>query len=476
MRKHLFLGLIGLLLVILAACGSSATAVPAAKQAPAAVVAPAAAAQPAAQPGPLAAVASAQAVAAGAVPSALAAYAAKYAGGPGAVYVGDLKQLVGPAPTKELGDFDGNVPLESLQRHLPVYESDYYKSLLEKAKLTNPTPLVSTGQKFDIQYACINRTLGHCKLSGSFYFPNLLARTKGQLNLVSTSWPELGISGTDLLSLVDNGTVAFANINAVSVAGVEPAIELQELFGLYPDRVTQFKAVSAIFPDLENLVVRSTGGGKVVHFSWISGNDFYFFTAKPLKTLADFKGMKTRAFGLAISDWILGMGAEAQVVPFADVYTALERGILDAGVTGGDAGHGQRWYEVTKHISGPLVAWPSHFNVMNKKVWEKLPPDLQQIMIEEGAKFELEGLRIGAIQNELGLEKNIRAGMEYLEFSPEIRARSDAVVFERVVPNWVKRVGPDKPFIKVFNEHVGPRIGMRVEPDGSVVKVPITLK
>jgi TRAP-type C4-dicarboxylate transport system substrate-binding protein len=471
-RKHLFLGLIGLLLVILAACGSSATAVPAAPVAPVAAVQPAAPAAQAAVAKP----AAPAAVAAPAVSPALAAYAAKYAGAPGAIYVGDLKQLVGPAPTKELGDFDGNVPLDSLQRHLFVYESDYYKSLLEKAKLTNPTPLVSTGQTITMQYACLNRSLGHCKLSHSYFFPNLLARTNGQLNLVSTSWPELGISGTDLLSLVDSGTVAFANINAVSVAGVEPAIELQELFGLYPDRVTQFKAVSAIFPDLEKLVEGATGGGKVVHFSWISGNDFYFYTKKPLKTLADFKGMKTRAFGLAISDWILGMGAEAQVVPFSDVYTALERGILDAGVTGGDAGHGQRWYEVTKHISGPLVAWPSHFNVMNKKVWEKLPPDLQQIMIEEGAKFELEGLRIGAIQNELGLEKNIREGMEYLEFSPEIRARSDAAVFERVVPNWVKRVGPDKPFIKVFNEHVGPRVGMHVQPDGSVIKVPITLK
>jgi len=45
MRKFLFPGLIGLLVLILAACGSSATAVPAAKQAP---VAPAAAVQPAA--------------------------------------------------------------------------------------------------------------------------------------------------------------------------------------------------------------------------------------------------------------------------------------------------------------------------------------------------------------------------------------------------------------------------------------------
>ena len=37
----------------------------------------------------------------------LEAYAAKYEGGPGAIYVGDLNQLVGPAPSEDQGDFDG---------------------------------------------------------------------------------------------------------------------------------------------------------------------------------------------------------------------------------------------------------------------------------------------------------------------------------------------------------------------------------
>jgi hypothetical protein len=67
--------------------------------------------------------------------------------------------------------------------------------------------------------------------------------------------------------------------------------------------------------------------------------------------------------------------------------------------------------------------------------------------------------------------------MELVEFSPEVRARSNAAIFERMVPNWVKRVGgSDKPFIKVFNEAIGTRVGLRVEPDGSVAKVPITAK
>ena len=46
------------------------------------------------------------------------------------------------------------------------------------------------------------------------------------------------------------------------------------------------------------------------------------------------------------------MGSEAQFVAFAEVYTALERGILDVGVTGANAAYGQRRNEVTAYMAG----------------------------------------------------------------------------------------------------------------------------
>jgi len=144
-------------------------------------------------------------------------------------------------------------------------------------------------------------------------------------------------------------------------------------------------------------VTEATGGGILINHNWFSGNDQFFFTQKPLEVEADFKGLNTRSHGAALSDWIEGVGAGAQFVAFVEVYTALERGILDARVTGADAAFGQRWYEVTKYINGPLISFPSTNNVINGKVWEKIPPDLQQIFIEEGARSELEALRVASI-------------------------------------------------------------------------------
>ena len=399
-------------------------------------------------------------------------YAADHAGGVGAIYVGDLKQLVGPAATVDQGDFDGNVPLSALENHIWVYESDFYKKALEKANLTNPTPLTSEGVSIQIQHACINRALGPCKVLASILSPNIKERTNGQLEFVVSSFPELGLAGPDTLSLVASGTLESATIYAGYVSGEMPPIEIQNLWGLYDSLEQEFKANELIVDDIEEIVLASTGG-VVMNHHLFSGNDQYFFCKDKVETLDDFKGKKTRSHSAALSDWIEGMGASAQFVAFAEVYTALERGILDCGVTGADASHGQRWYEVTNYMIGPLISWPFVNNVINAEKWNSIPADLQNILMEEAAKSELEALRIGSIQNEMGLIKNQKEGLEFIPFSEAMADQSlNGAVMERVVPNWVKRVGSGThPVITdIFNPKIGPLVGLKIEADGSVTK------
>ena len=119
----------------------------------------------------------------------LQAYADEHAGGPGAIYIGDINQLVGPAITEDQGDLEGNVPLDALQNHLFVFDSDYYRGLLEQANLENPTELVERDEVFTIQHACLNRALSFCRVIETFYFPNVIERTKGQVDFVMSSFP-----------------------------------------------------------------------------------------------------------------------------------------------------------------------------------------------------------------------------------------------------------------------------------------------
>ena len=402
--------------------------------------------------------------------------AAQRAGGPGSFYVGDLSQLVGPAPAPTLGDANDMVNLAGLERERYLFDSTYYEDLVEKSNFTNPTELVYDGEPIEIQVTCINRALATCKLVEEVLVKNTIERTQGKLTLTITSFPELGLAGPDSLALVRDGTIAFTEITSGYVAGDLPQLEITFLYGLYPNHEIEYKANAAVQGYLEKLIQENTGGGQVISRIWVSGGDNFFFCRDKINEAADFKGKKVRSHGAALSDWIEAFGASAQFVAFAEVYTALERGILDCGVTVAFAAHGQRWYEVTKYMVGPLSSQLINTMVMNSKVFSDLPEDLRQILVEEGARHELEAMRVTPAWNEVWTGRLVDAGLEYIEFTPEMKEiQANKAVPIHVLPNWIKRVGgPDTDIVRLFNEKIAPIVGLKINDDGTTSPVPIT--
>ena len=466
-----------LLMAFILACGEAATPVPTEAPPTAAPTAAPTATPAAAAPTPT------EAAAMMSGDDALRAVADELAGGPGSIYIGDgdFSRLVGPAPgvsEKEneetgemelddpLGDGNGMVPLAFVEKNRHIFETDYYKFLIEKAKLTDPTPLTSSGESHNIQYACINRALLPCVLQTVYFAENVKERTNGQVDFEVSSYPELGLAGSDMIELVETGTIEFAQIQPAYVGGTWPLIDIIYVWGLWKDFKSEHEANTALLPDLDAGVEEQTKGGKLIYHIWYGGNDQYFFSNRGAE-LEDFDGLKTRSHGTTMTDAINGLGGDGQFMAFADVYTALERGILDAGVTGAHAGHGQRWYEVTENLIGPFISMPMGFETMNVDTWNSIPDDLQAIIIEEGAKMELENLRLAAVWNETGVKVNVDAGMTFLEWSDEMKQYVyENVALGRVLPNWIVRVGPEE--IAIWNEHVAPWAKVEIEADGSL--------
>ena len=402
---------------------------------------------------------------------ALEAYAADYAGGPGAIYVGILEQLAGPALLSEHGDLQGNVPLSALEEFRFVYESDYYQDLLRRSRFTDPTRITSQlDSPIFILHACVNGDSMWCQLMEAYLAPNLERRTGGMLTIEVAPFFELGILPNDALDLLEDGTLGMAEIYGLPLGGDLPELEILFLYGLYSDHSQYFQAAVEMLPDIERLLEVATGGYPL-GVNWLSGHSPYLVGTARLEHPEDFKGLETYAFSKPVSDWLRGMGADPYFVPGTEVHTVLERGILDAAAAPPDYSYRQRWYEVTDYISGPLVSWsPSHYAV-SRDVWESLPADLQEIMKEEAARLELEALRTAPAYIARVLQNNVDSGLTHAEFSPEVQAQSEWAAMNHVVPNWVERIGgPDSPFADLFNRVHGPLLGLRIEADGSVEK------
>ncbi len=421
----------------------------------------------------------------------LRAYADAHANGPGAIYVGDATQLLGPPPHQSL---TFGVP-EAIYRqasaaavmgfepagvpdHLFIYNSDYYQDLIDKANLTNPTELTSAGESIEIQHVCIDRNLPTCVLVQTYWAPNLWERTDGQVELSVTSFVELGLAGPDTLSQVADGSLDMVNIFTGYVAGAHPSLEVQSLWGTASDWETSYSALADMAPDIDRMLLEITGGSPVLNRNWFAGSDQWFFSDEPMRSIDGFEGQQIRTHSASMSDFIRGMGGEPVELSVGELYTALQIGTVDAAVTTLLLGVTGSLYEVADHIAGPVIGFGYTNNVINQDIWDGIPADLQQIIIEEGAKAELEALRLAPFQNFIALKVAEDLGLEVAPFSDETQEHIQTVVLpDHVIPGWLRRLGypgSGADAVAIYNEKSAPYTGLMIKPDGSVEQVPIT--
>lgn len=110
-----------------------------------------------------------------------------------------------------------------------------------------------------------------------------------------------------------------------------------------------------------------------------SGARSVYSVKKPVKTLADIKGMKIR---VQQSDlWVSlmeAMGANATPMPFGEVYTALKTGLIDAAENNYPSYESTRHFEVAKYYNKTEHSMAPEMLLFSKKVWDTLTPDDQR--------------------------------------------------------------------------------------------------
>ncbi len=341
----------------------------------------------------------------------------------------------------------------------------------EAAMMSSGTQLVTQGESFEFQLTCINRTVAACELINSYFLPEVEKRTDGQVEFSITSFPELGIAGGDTLRLIEDNTLEMAVVYSGYVGGDLPLLDVGNLWGLSPSEEAHLELTDAIHEDLVGVLKEVTGGQPIMRHYY--PNQF-IFSSDPLDTLADFEGKQIRQHSAILGDLLAGLGAEGQFVAFADVYTALERGVLDAGVTGGEPGHSQRWYEVTQYLYGPIVGSVAvAYVTMSSGSWDRLPADIQQILLEIGRDYEdLAKETLIEEWNVISVDANVESGMTHKPFSDEVQARMREVALTVILPNWVERTGgPDSDAVTLYNDKVAAIIGVAINPDGSASEI-----
>jgi len=142
-----------------------------------------------------------------------------------------------------------------------------------------------------------------------------------------------------------------------------------------------------------------------------------YTNVKPMEPYSSFQGQKLRV-APHLLPWVEALGASSTYVPIPDVYTALERGVIDGvgyswyGLT--DFG----WHEVLKYAVDHTVYYQSLVFLVNLDSWNKIPQDLQQIMIDTMIDTEKWAADFHKEMAEKERQTMVDAGVEFITFSP----------------------------------------------------------
>ena len=259
-------------------------------------------------------------------------------------------------------------------------------------------------------------------------------RSGGKMELEWKGGPEIS-SPFEMLGLVQRGVLdVLGGAGAYDSAKIPEGVFLEYFVGTTAE--LRKAGVTKFFDE----VTQKRAGVKLLGLS--SGPvGFAIFTKKPVTSIAGFKGMKMRSTPTYLP---LGqaLGATMIQVPWPDVYSALERGVVDgyfAPVIGTLA---SKLYEQVCCMLKPYFWTVRTWMYINLDVWKKLTPEQQKVL--KDSMVATEGWTPGFFKGFIADEINTlvsKHGLKIVELKGDEAKRFRTMAYEA---SWKKYL-PNSP-------------------------------
>jgi TRAP-type C4-dicarboxylate transport system substrate-binding protein len=180
----------------------------------------------------------------------------------------------------------------------------------------------------------------------------------------------------------------------------------------------------------------------------VDNNPFHLYLNKPISK-PDLTGLKLRITPV-YRDFFQSLGATVVQTAPGEVYTALERGVVDGygwPITGVfDLG----WNEKTKYRVDPGFYTAEVSVLVNKATWDKLSDAQKDVLRKAGAAGETEAPAEFAAENEKETKRQAAAGMQTITLNPGVAETYVAKAYQAGWDGIIRQSPETGPKLKVF--------------------------
>ena len=188
------------------------------------------------------------------------------------------------------------------------------------------------------------------------------------------------------LSVLKEGLVEINEISPQARAE-EPIVSLGEVpfvFTTLEDH--RYFVIEQFYPACQAVFDRNDWN-VTVFAPYLDPSPVYFFSKDPLPTFDDFQGLELRTWGGIVADAMQIIGAEPFTIGMADLYTSLQRGMVEAAITSYRGSTEAHFWEVLDYINKVPVLNGTWLICVNNDALNALPDDLQKVFWDSALNY-----------------------------------------------------------------------------------------
>ncbi len=245
------------------------------------------------------------------------------------------------------------------------------------------TLLASPAFALELKSADVHNSDDYPTVAAVKHLGQVLAKSSGgTLTVKVFNKGALG-SEKETIDQVKLGALAMTRVNLGPLSAMCPKTLVPALPFLFRDTAHMRKAYDGA-PGEEILKACEHQG--MVGLALYDSGARSVYARKPIKTLADLKGVKIRVQQTDL--WVAAMtamGANPSPMPIGEVYTGLKTNLIDAAENNIPSYEGFRHFEAAKFYSRTEHSMTPDALFISKKIWDKLKPE-QQAQLRAAAK------------------------------------------------------------------------------------------
>ncbi len=207
-------------------------------------------------------------------------------------------------------------------------------------------------------------------------------KSNGEIKVQIYPNGQLG-SESQVLEQLQAGAIAMTKVSAAALTTYSEGYNAFTLPYVFADEDHYFKSMES--KAVEDLYNSTSDKGFVGLTFYNSGARSFYTVDKPILTPEDLKGVKIRVMGFqSQTDMVEALGGTPVGMPYGEVYTSLQSGVIDGAESNETALTNGKHGEVAKHFSYDEHTRIPDILVISSKVWNSLSDD-QKAIIKESA-------------------------------------------------------------------------------------------